>query len=352
MQLLGRTFPAPLHVDISVGALSRLGAVVSDHRIAPDGRVAVILSTGSGRQFRSEIESQIPGAQFFELSNGSAVAADAIAEQLKDFSSVVGVGGGRVLDAAKYSAGKANLPMIAVATNLAHDGIASPVAILEHDGTRSSNGVPIPAAVIVDLELISRGPERFLSAGVGDVLSNLSAVADWELARDVIGESEDGLAVAMARTAATSLLHHPGTVRDLDFLNTLAQGLVLSGLAMAVAGNTRPCSGACHEISHAIDRLFPEKSAPHGEQVAVGALFATFVRGDDQLLHNMLAALRRHHMPVLPADLNLTDQEFAEAVEFAPRTRPDRFTILEHKNMDLAQSAQRVSEFVQLVETS
>jgi glycerol-1-phosphate dehydrogenase [NAD(P)+] len=84
----------------------------------------------------------------------------------------------------------------------------------------------------------------------------------------------------------------------------------------------------------------------------VGALFATYVRGDDQLLHDMLAALRRHHMPVLPVDLHLTDQEFAEAVEFAPRTRPDRFTILEHKNMDLAQSVQRVSEFVQLVETS
>lgn len=346
MQLLGRTFPAPLHVDISPGAMRRLGAVVGDERIAPPGRVAVILSTGSGRQFKTVIEQQVPGAEFFELSDGSLLAADRIAGELAGFTSVVGVGGGRVLDAAKYSAGRAGLPMVAVATNLAHDGIASPVSILEHDGTRSSNGVPIPAAVVVDLDVVRAAPQRYLNAGVGDVLSNLSAVADWELARDVIGEPEDGLASSMARTAAVSLLHHPGAGQDLGFLTTLAEGLVMSGLAMAVAGTTRPCSGACHEISHAIDRLFPAKSAPHGEQVAVGARFATFVRGDQATLAAMTDSLRRRDLPLTPMDLGLTSDEFAAAVAFAPQTRPDRFTILEHLAMTESDARDRVADFL------
>ena len=64
MQLLGRTFPAPLHVDIAPGALERLCSVVTDERIAPAGRVAVILSRGSGRQFRQRIEAQVPHAEF------------------------------------------------------------------------------------------------------------------------------------------------------------------------------------------------------------------------------------------------------------------------------------------------
>jgi glycerol-1-phosphate dehydrogenase [NAD(P)+] len=346
VSLLGRSFPAPLHVDISSGALNRLHLFIEDQRIAKDSRVAVIFSTGSGVQFKNHIEKQIPHAAFFELSDGSLTAANDIATKLSDFSVVVGVGGGRVLDAAKYAAGKAGLPMIAVATNLAHDGIASPVAILEHDGTRSSNGVPVPAAVVIDLDIVRNGPDRFLRAGIGDVLSNLSAVADWELARDTNGEEVDGLAASMARTAATALLNHPADTHDDDFLTALAEGLVLSGIAMAVAGNTRPCSGACHEISHAIDRLFPAKSAPHGEQVGVGALFATFVRGDLDMFAQMKACLANHNLPISPAQIGLTNEEFAQAVHFAPQTRPDRYTLLEHLEMNEEDSLNKVNEFI------
>lgn len=320
--------------------------MIEDKRIAKDSRVAVIVSTGSGLQFKQQIESQIPHAEFFELSDGSLTAANKVVAQLENFSVVVGVGGGRVLDAAKYAAGKAGLPLIAIATNLAHDGIASPVAILEHDGTRSSNGVPVPAAVVIDLDVVRNGPDRFLRAGIGDVLSNLSAVADWELSREVTGEEVDGLAASMARTAATALLNHPADTDDDVFLTVLAEGLVLSGLAMAVAGNTRPCSGACHEISHAIDRLFPAKSAPHGEQVGVGALFATFVRGDLPLFIAMRDCLRRHRLPVAPVEIGLSNEEFAQAVYFAPQTRPDRFTLLEHLQLDEQQALARVNEFI------
>ena len=55
---------------------------------------------------------------------------------------------------------------------------------------------------------------------------------------------------------------------------SLAKGLLLSGLAMAAAGTSRPCSGAEHLISHSLDRLLGERAAMHGEQVALGCLFA------------------------------------------------------------------------------
>ena len=97
MSLLNRTFPAPLHVDISAGALNRLHDVISNPRVTPDSRVAVIISTGSGLAFRAQIEKQIPHADFFELSDGSLQSAKAIAASLTKYSSVVGVGGGRDL---------------------------------------------------------------------------------------------------------------------------------------------------------------------------------------------------------------------------------------------------------------
>jgi glycerol-1-phosphate dehydrogenase [NAD(P)+] len=119
---------------------------------------------------------------------------------------------------------------------------------------------------------------------------------------------------------------------------------VLSGLAMAAAGSSRPCSGACHEISHAIDALYPE-TATHGEQVAVGALFATFLRGDG-IREPLEAALRRHSVARLPGDLGLMEEQFAAAVALAPSTRPDRFTILEHLELDEAAIRARVEDFV------
>jgi glycerol-1-phosphate dehydrogenase [NAD(P)+] len=115
---------------------------------------------------------------------------------------------------------------------------------------------------------------------------------------------------------------------------------------MAVAGTSRPCSGACHEISHAIDMVLPEKSAPHGEQVAVGALFATYLRGANAEFNQLHDALFRHGLPTSPKDLGLSTEQFAQAVAFAPQTRPDRFTILEHKNLDEAELMRVVSDFV------
>ena len=58
------------------------------------------------------------------------------------------------------------------------------------------------------------------------------------------------------------------------------------------------------------------------------------------------ACLRRHGLPRLPADLGLTDEQFAQAVVRAPDTRPDRFTILEHLALDEDAVRERVGAFV------
>jgi glycerol-1-phosphate dehydrogenase [NAD(P)+] len=154
----------------------------------------------------------------------------------------------------------------------------------------------------------------------------------------------DGLAVALARAGAESLLHRTDDLLSDSFLTALAEALVLSGLAMSAAGSSRPCSGACHEISHALDLLFPGR-ASHGEQVAVGALFASFLREEEEP-EALDAALRRHEVARLPADLGFAEEEFAAAVAKAPSTRPDRYTVLEHLDLDESEIEKRVREFV------
>jgi glycerol-1-phosphate dehydrogenase [NAD(P)+] len=50
---------------------------------------------------------------------------------------------------------------------------------------------------------------------------------------------------------------------------------------------------------------------------------------------------------MLPADLGLSDQQFAQAVAYGPATRPDRYTILEHLDLDDEEIGRRVSAYVQ-----
>ena len=234
--------------------------------------------------------------------------------------------------------------MVAVATSLAHDGLASPVASLVHNERKGSYGVQIPIGVVVDLDYVARSPEAQLRSGLGDALSNLSALADWELAERERGERVDGLAAAFARSGADSLLYLRADVSSDRFTSTLARALILGGLAMAVAGNSRPCSGADHEIAHAIDALHPGHGH-HGEQVAVGALFASFLR-DDPNVGGLDDCLHRYGVPRLPGDLRLSEEEFSAVVAHAPTTRPDRYTILEHLDLDLPEIRRRVHDFV------
>jgi glycerol-1-phosphate dehydrogenase [NAD(P)+] len=345
MPLLARMLTAPLVVDVRPGAVAGLGALLADRRIATEGRVGVAVGPGQGDGIVAEIEIGAP--EVFRVTGGSHDDAVTLGKRLRAgaYEAVAGIGGGRTIDVTKFAAHMAGIPMVAVATNLAHDGIASPVSSLEHESGKGSYGVAPPVAVIVDLDRVRCAPHPMVAGGVGDVVSDLSAIADWELAAADTGEPVDGLAVTMARTAAQAVLHQPGDVGDEAFLAVLAEALVLSGMAMAVAGSSRPCSGGDHEIMHAIDQLYPG-TAGHGELAGVGALFCTHLRGDPAQAGLISACLARHHLPRTPRDLGLSAEDFAKAVSRAPATRPGRYTILERLAMSEAETADRVEEYV------
>lgn len=347
MPLLARMLLSPLFIDIRAGAVSGLGDLLSDRRISADGHVAVAVGPGQGERVVEAIRPTLANADIFTVRGGSLEAAGDLQGELrgKSYDALVGIGGGRTLDVAKYAATRLALPMVAVATNLAHDGIASPISSLLHEGGKGSFGVVLPMAVVVDLDYVRTSPPRMVLSGVGDIVSNLTAIEDWRLAARERGEPVDGLAVTFGRTAAESVLHRLDGMESDGFLTTLAESIVLSGMAMAAAGSSRPASGADHEIMHAIDALFPG-TANHGELAGVGALFSADLRGNALLAGQIDQCLRRYSLPRVPADLGLSTEQFAEAVVFAPSTRPDRYTILEHLDLDPAAVRERVDAFV------
>jgi glycerol-1-phosphate dehydrogenase [NAD(P)+] len=346
--LLARMLLSPLFIDIRAGAVSGLGDLLSDRRISADGHVAIAVGPGQGESVVDAIRPSLSNADVFTVRGGSLEAAGDLQTEIrgKNYDALVGIGGGRTLDVAKYAAMRLGLPMVAVATNLAHDGIASPVSSLLHEGGKGSFGVVPPVAVVVDLDYVRTSPPRMVLSGVGDLVSNITACEDWRLAARERGEPVDGLAVTFARTAAEAVLHRTDGIESDGFLTALAEGLVLSGMAMTAAGDSRPSSGADHEIMHAIDQLFPG-TANHGELAGVGALFSAYLRGNERLAEQIELCLRRHDLPRVPAALGLTTEQFAEAVVLAPSTRPDRYTILEHLDLDPAAVRDRVTAFTE-----
>ena len=324
MPLLARTIQTPLHIDVRRGAVADLGRILADGRISAGGDVAVVVGPGLGERVVNLIRPTLGAADVYTT------------------------GGGTTVDTAKYAANRWGLPMISVATSLANDGIASPVASLVNDGIKGSYGVHIPFGVIVDLDFVETGPDRVNRGGIGDVLSNISALADWELAREVRGEPVDGLAASLARMGAEAMLTMPGDMHDDAFVTVLAESLISSGLAMAVCGSSRPASGGCHEIMHAVDSLYPGTGS-HGELAGLGALFCTFLRGDERRFGQMSECLGRHQLPRLPQDVGLTGEQFVDAVSFAPRTRPDRYTILEHLAMTPDEISRKLADYADAV---
>ncbi len=265
----------------------------------------------------------------------------------KTYGLIVGFGGGKIIDVSKYVAYMSLLPVIVIPTTLSNDGIASPISVLkEPDGRRRlSLKSQMPTKVILDINIIRKAPIETTIAGIGDLLSNISALKDWKLANRDLGEPIDMPAYILSYNASMNfyrrLLLSSGRVDILDptILEELAHGLILSGLSMAIAGSSRPASGAEHLISHAIDLLFPSKATLHGYQVAYGMLVAEKFRGED--IDELLDVFRKVGLPRSYRELGLSMEEIVKAIQFAPRIR-DRYTIL--SKVDL--SKEKILEMV------
>jgi len=130
--------PAPLVVDVRRGALADLRKILADQRISPSGRVAIAVGKTHGPVIRETFHQGLLGADWFTVDSCTINAAIKLVERIRpqQYDAIVGIGGGTVLDVTKFAAARLGLPMVAVATNLAHDGIASPISTLDNDAGR------------------------------------------------------------------------------------------------------------------------------------------------------------------------------------------------------------------------
>ena len=239
---------------------------------------------------------------------------------------VLGVGGGTAIDIAKLSSAREKIPFISVPTAASHDGIASPIASIHDADKVKSYPTRAPVAIVADTKIIATSPHRMTASGCADLVSNYTAVEDWRLAHRLKGEYFGEYAAALAIMSAQVIMENASVLKENteSAVKIVVEGLVSSGAAMCIAGSSRPCSGAEHLFSHALDRI-AKKPAMHGEQCGVGTIMMAYLHGLDW--EKFRDSLKTIGAPTTAKELGIDDETIIKALTIAHTIR-DRYTIL------------------------
>ena len=239
---------------------------------------------------------------------------------------VIGIGGGKVIDVAKYCGFLRKLPFISVPTSASSDGFSSASASLLIDGKRNSVPARMPYGIIADTAVIKDAPVRFLYSGIGDMASKITALYDWQFEEDCGHAEVNDFAMMIAKKAVNSFVRTPfQSIKDDLFLKELLDSLAMSGVANEIAGNSAPTSGSEHLISHALDKI---SDAPqlHGIQVGVATYLMSLVQNHRSLrIHTIFTDTGFFDYV---ETLGLSIREYETAIDLAPSIKPFRRTYL------------------------
>ncbi len=257
-----------------------------------------------------------------------------------NFRFVLGVGGGKIIDTAKYIGTEDSVPYISVPTAPSHDGIASSRATINKEDRRYSYEADAPIAVVADLGVIKNAPSQLIAAGCGDLLSNITSVEDWKLGAMDNQEYYSDYAASLSVLAASVVINSSDMIKNREDrgIRNLVKALISAGIAMSIAGSSRPCSGADHQFSHALD-FIAETPDNHGIQCAMGALLSAGLREMDY--SDLKKTMEEIGIPTKINDTSFTVEEAMEAWEKAGDIR-DRYTVLDVKEEDTESLFKRV----------
>ena len=188
---------------------------------------------------------------------------------------VLALGSGVINDNCKIIADIAGVPSMVVGTAPSMDGYASNSSCMIVGGLKVSLYHGMPAAIIADTDIMKNAPMRMLWAGLGDMLAKYIAICEWRIAHIVNGDPYCEKIAVLVRRSLDKVVSQAErlTDRDPEVVGSIAEGLILSGIAMCFATTSRPASGLEHYFSHMWEMMALERgeeSDLHGIQVGVG----------------------------------------------------------------------------------
>jgi glycerol-1-phosphate dehydrogenase [NAD(P)+] len=327
----------PREVIVGNGVLTRVTEVAQ--RLGLSGSALIIAGPKSceiaGKKVRDLLERTGMNVDTLLVQKATIREILTVEERIKAWKPrvIIGVGGGTKIDVAKLSSSRQGIPFISVPTTLSHDGIASPLASVKGLDKPYSLMAQAPLAIIADTDVIAQAPWRSVISGCGDVIAKFTAVKDWMLAHaeknEYYGEYSASLALMSTKLVIQNAnLIQPGNDEG---LRVLLEALISCGVAMSIAGSSRPCSGSEHLFSHALD-MVNCPHAMHGEQCGVGSVLTAYLHKANW--KRIRDTLKQIGAPTTACELGVKDEDVVKALEMAATIRPERYTILHKLNLN------------------
>lgn len=344
----------PRKILIGEGVVSEIGSLIRGLD-ADASKVAIItgktVKARAGDQCSSSLAKESLATFWHVVSDASMDTVRELQDRMEvnglpDF--IIGFGGGRSVDIGKMTAYRVGRPFLSVPTSASHDGISSPFVSIRGTEKPHSIKANTPIGVVADTLLMSRAPPRLLAGGCGDLVGKVTAVKDWELARDEKGEYFGTYAANLAYMSARIILAESEKLkkRDQFGVRTIVEALISAGVAACIAGSSRPCSGSEHLFSHAVEYVAGSNNGLHGERVGIGTIMMAKLHGLDW--EKIVATLKSVGAPTRAAEIGLTEENLIKALVTAQSLRPDRYTILSKIKLDKT-SARELAQSVKVI---
>ena len=323
-----RSMILPRMVVTGPGVLEQIPAIIAELDIPERGLIVCDTNTLeiAGNKVIEYLEAGSHPMQKVEIKGANIEELERVESFSEDIDFLVGLGGGRPIDIAKQAGFNKNIPFISIPTAASHDGFGSARASIRRDGRKTSMQAIPPIAVVADTEIISRAPKRLLGAGVGDIISNQTAVLDWKLAGQKADYSE--YAAALSEMAAELVENDIAKVAsgEEEGVRLVVKALISSGVAMSIAGTSRPASGGEHKFSHWLDSNC-DSPALHGEQCGLGSIVTMYLHGGNwKRIRDTLKAV---NAPINSKELGIDEDIIVSAFLNSKEIRPKRITILD-----------------------
>jgi glycerol-1-phosphate dehydrogenase [NAD(P)+] len=323
----------PRNVVVGHGVIDDTVAAVGDLHLAGDPLVVTSPTPRAvaGDRVAEQFAAAGTDPETVCIEEATFAAVEAVIEAAGDDSVgyLVGVGGGKVIDVTKMAAEDVDKGFVSVPTAASHDGIVSGRASIPEGDTRHSVRAEPPLAVVADTEILADAPWELTTAGCADIISNFTAVRDWQLANRLKNVEYHEYAGTLSQMTAEMLVENADSIRPEleESAWIVTKALVSSGVAMSIAGSSRPASGAEHLFSHQLDRIAPDPTY-HGHQVGVGSIMTEYLHtGPKGRWRSIRDALASIDAPTSAEELGIEADVIIEALTSAHEIR-DRYTIL------------------------
>lgn len=227
--------------------------------------------------------------QLAHLGFDEATLGELTIQMPKDCDLVIAVGTGAINDITRFFSYKLSRPFFTVATAAPMDGFASSISAIQTNHLKTTYEAQTPTAIFGDTDILKNAPYPMIAAGLGDLLGKFTCLCDWKLSRVINGEHYCGKIAELVENNVRKVLTIADRAKDRnpETLGAIMEGLVLTGVAMSLYGNSRPASGCEHHMSHYWEMMFEQagnRPAPHGIQVGVGTV----------MVLKLVEALRRY----------------------------------------------------------